>query len=187
MNESPDMRLEVGDGFFLSPHVLTDKEAYLEHFADPEIARNLLALPFPYTEADADDWLNRCQQSAGSQPTTFALREPAGYLIGSIGIVGGIPADARRAEFGYWLARAYRGRGLMPRVIRTFADYAFQRLHVHRLYATPFSSNHASHRALEKAGFQREGLLRHHHCKQGAYLDAVIYARIFEANAARAL
>jgi len=33
--------------------VRADKAAYLEHFADPEIAQNLLAIPFPYTEADA--------------------------------------------------------------------------------------------------------------------------------------
>ncbi len=182
MNESQDLRLEVADGFFLSPHVRTDKAAYLEHFADPEIARNLLAVPFPFTEADADGWFNRCQQSANSQPRILALREPSGYLIGSIGVVGGLSADAHSAEFGYWLAQSYRGRGLMPRVICTFTDYAFQRLHIHRLYATPFTSNHASHRALEKAGFQHEGLHRHYHCKRGAYLDAMIYARISEPN-----
>ena len=182
MNESQDLHLEVADGFFLSPHVRTDKAAYLEHFADPEIARNLLAVPFPFTEADADGWFNRCQQSANSQATILALREPSGYLIGSIGIVGALSAGAHSAEFGYWLAQSYRGRGLMPRVICTFTDYAFQRLHIHRLYATPFTSNHASHRALEKAGFQHEGLLRHHHCKRGAYLDAMIYARISEPN-----
>ena len=182
MNESQDIRLEVADGFFLSPHVRTDKSAYMEHFADPEIARNLVALPFPFTEADAEGWLNRCQQSANTQATSLALREPSGCLIGSIGIVGALSAGAHRAEFGYWLAQSYRGRGLMPRVIRTFADYAFQRLHIHRLYATPFTSNRASHRALEKAGFQHEGSLRHHHFKGGAYLDAMIYGRISESN-----
>lgn len=182
VNESQDIRLEVADGFFLSPHAQTDKAAYLEHFADPEIARNLLALPFPFTEADAERWFHRCQPPADSPATILAVREPAGYLIGSVGIVGALPAGAHSAEFGYWLAQPYRGRGLMPRVIRTFAGYAFGRLHMHRLYATPFTSNHASHRALEKAGFQREGLLRHHHSKRGAYLDAVIYGRIAESD-----
>ena len=38
------------------------------------------------------------------------------------------------------------------------------------------------HRALEKAGFKREGLLRHHHLKGGIYLDAVIYGRISDSN-----
>jgi len=153
VSESKDIRLEVADGLYLSPIVRADKAAYLEHFADPEIAHNLLAIPFPYTEADADWWLDRCEQSIGSPMTNFALRTPSGHLIGAIGVV-----------------------------IRTFSDYAFQELRIHRLFATPFSSNLASHRALEKAGFQREGLLRHHHLKQGIYLDAIIYGRISDSN-----
>ena len=48
MNESKRLHLEVTDEFYLSPIVRTDKAAYLEHFADPEIANNLLAIPFPY-------------------------------------------------------------------------------------------------------------------------------------------
>ena len=182
MNESKSIRLEVTDEFYLSPIVRTDKVAYLEHFADPEIAHNLLAIPFPYTEADADWWLDRCEQSIGCPITNFALRTPSGDLIGAIGAVGALSAGAHSAEFGYWLAQSYRGRGLMPRVIRTFSDYAFQELRIRRLFATPFSSNLASHRVLEKAGFQREGLLRHHHLKQGIYLDAIIYGRISDSN-----
>jgi RimJ/RimL family protein N-acetyltransferase len=92
------------------------------------IAHNLLAIPFPYTEADADWWLDRCEQSIGSPMTNFALRTPSGYLIGAIGVVGALSTDAHSAELGYWLAQSYRGRGLMPRVIRTFSDYAFQEL-----------------------------------------------------------
>jgi hypothetical protein len=88
VNESKNIRLEVADGFYLSPIVRADKAAYLEHFADPEIAQNLLAIPFPYTEADADWWLDRCEQSVGSPITNFALRAPSGYLIGAIGVVG---------------------------------------------------------------------------------------------------
>jgi ribosomal-protein-alanine N-acetyltransferase len=152
MNESKDIRLEVENRFYLSPIVRADKAAYLEHFADPEIAHNLLAIPFPYTETDADWWLDRCEQSVGSPITNFALRAPSGYLIGAIGFVGALSPDAHSAEFGYWLAQPYRGHGLMPRVIRTFSGYAFQQLRIHRLFAAPFSSNLASHRALEKAG-----------------------------------
>ena len=182
MNEHQNIRLEVADGFHLSLISRVDKAAYMEHFTDPEIAQNLLTLPFPYTEADADWWLDHCEQTANSQMATFGIREPSGYLIGGIGIVGAWSAGDYKAEFGYWLAKSCRGRGLMPRVIGTFTAYAFGQLRVHRLYATPFSSNVASHRALEKAGFQREGLLRHHHLKQGSHLDAIIYGRISEAN-----
>ncbi len=182
MNEHPKNSLEMADGFHLNLNSLADKAACMEHFTDPEIARNLLALPFPYTEADADWWLNHCEQSLNSQLATFGIRDPSGFLIGGIGIVGAWSAGDHRAEFGYWLAKSYRGRGLMPQAISVFTAHAFEQLRVHRLYATPFSSNLASHRALEKAGFQREGLLRHHHLKQGSYLDAIIYGRISGAG-----
>jgi hypothetical protein len=29
----------------------------MEHFTDPEVTSNTLAIPFPCTEADADCWL----------------------------------------------------------------------------------------------------------------------------------
>ena len=73
MNEEKSIRLEVADGLYLSPIVRADKAAYLEHFADPEIAQNLLAIPFPYTEADADWWLDRCEHSIGKAFTSMQL------------------------------------------------------------------------------------------------------------------
>ena len=178
VNEHPDIRLEITDGFHLGPIVRDDKAAFLEHFTDPAIAENLLALPFPYTEADADWWIDHCEQCLNSQRATFGIREPSGGLIGGIGVVGSWSAGDHKAEFGYWLAKSYRGRGLVPRAIDTFATHAFGTLGVRRLYATPFAANFASHRALEKADFQREGVLKGHHLKQGACLDAVIYGRL---------
>jgi hypothetical protein len=57
MNEALNTRIQIRDGFYLSRIVRADKAAYMEHFTDPEVARNKLAIPFPYTEADADCWL----------------------------------------------------------------------------------------------------------------------------------
>ena len=170
--------IEVSDGFYLSRICRNDKAAYLEHFTDSEIANNLLAVPFPYTEADADWWLNHCESRTRDPETMFAIRESSGFLIGAIGIVDELPASAYRAEFGYWLAKTHRGHGLMPRVIQTFASYAFEQLGLHRLYAKPFSPNLASQRALEKAGFQREGHLRQHYRKGDSFLDAILYGRL---------
>jgi RimJ/RimL family protein N-acetyltransferase len=178
----PNFRIEMADGFYLSRIVRTDKAAYLEHFADPEIARNTLAIPFPYTEADADWWLDQCEKQASEPEKVFAIRERGGSLVGAIGIDGVLPAESHEAEFGYWLAKPYRGRGLMVHAIRVFADHAFQKLGLHRIYATPFVHNIASQRVLEKARFQREGLHRRHHLKNGVYLDAVVYERFAESD-----
>lgn len=169
------LRLEIGDGFYLSRITRADKPAYLQHFADPDIAANLLFVPFPYTEADADWWVDNCEKHACDPEVRFAIREASGFLIGAISIVGELPQGADRAEFGYWLAKEQRGHGLMPRVIRVFADYSHTQLGLRCLFATPFANNTSSHRALEKAGFLRRASLPAHHRKNGADIDAVLY------------
>jgi ribosomal-protein-alanine N-acetyltransferase len=168
-------RLEVGEGFHLSRTHRGDKAAYLEHLADPEIYRRTLAIPFPYTEADADWWIDHREQNARDPEAHFAIREPGGQLIGAVGVVADLPPGAHCAEIGYWLAKPYRNRGVMTRVLRTYAGYAFAELGLRRLWASPFDGNAASARVLEKAGFQREGCLREHCRKDGQYLDALVY------------
>ena len=175
-----EQRLEIGDGFHLTPIRPTDKPAYLKHFADPVIGRMLLAVPVPYTEADADQWIARRLQSAREREIQFAIREVDGFLVGGIGLVEERSTSIYRGEVGYWLAQEYRGRGLMPRAIRVFADYAFRELQLHKLTATTYPFNPSSSRALEKAGFTLEGRLREHiRSRTGAeYYDALVYGLI---------
>jgi len=182
MNSLEDILLEVWSGFHLSRLCGADKAALVEHLRDPEIAGNTLAIPYPYTEADADWWIEHCAQHARDPEIQFALREPRGGLVGQIGIVGGLSGQASEAEFGYWLARPHRGQGIMSRTIEVFAVHAFERLGLKRLIATPFALNIASRRCLVKAGFRREGVLRNHHRKGDKLIDAVLYARRAEAR-----
>jgi ribosomal-protein-alanine N-acetyltransferase len=178
VNES--QTIQIGDGFHLAPIQATDKTAYLQHFADPEIGRTMLALPFPYTEADADWWIAHCLSHRREREIQFGIRLPDGSLIGGIGFVAELSTADFRAEIGYWLARDHRGRGLMPRAIRVFADYAFHDLHLHKLTATTYPFNPASSRALEKAGFTLEGrLCEHCRSRDGTqYFDALVYGLI---------
>ena len=178
MNEM--QRLEIGDGFYLSPIAASDKAAYLEHFADPEIGRMLLSVPVPYTEAEADQWIARRLNNAREHDIQFGIRRANGFLIGGIGLVEERSTAIYRGEIGYWLARDYRGRGLMPRAIRSFAEYAFRELQLHKLTATTYPFNPSSSRALEKAGFTLEGRLREHvRSRDGdQYFDALVYGLI---------
>ena len=173
-------RLEIGDGFHLAPIEASDKAAYLKHFADPVIGRMLLSVPFPYTEADADNWIAHRLRNAREREIQFGIRLPDGFLIGGIGLVEGLGAAIYRGEIGYWLAHEYRGRGLMPRAIRVFAEYAFRELQLHKVMATTYPFNPSSSRALEKAGFTLEGRLREHvRARDGTgYHDALVYGLI---------
>ena len=64
------------------------------------------------------------------------------------------------AEIGYGLARPYWGQGYMHEALTAVIDYAFGPVGARRLEADTDPRNAASLRALERLGFQREGLLR---------------------------
>jgi [ribosomal protein S5]-alanine N-acetyltransferase len=144
---------------------------------DPEISRNTLAVPFPYTETHADEWINSREREACSPEKIFAIRRPDGYLIGAIGVARMNTNMPDSMEFGYWLAKPYRRRGIMTRAISAFAVHAFEQLALKHVYAIPFVDNIASQRALEKAGFRRMQMLPRHFLKDGVYLDGIRFER----------
>lgn len=82
------------------------------------------------------------------------------------------------AEVGYWLGENYWGRGILTVVLKAFTRFAFSEFALTRLYAVPFLHNQASIRVLEKAGYQREGIMRRSAIKDGQVVDQALYAYI---------
>jgi RimJ/RimL family protein N-acetyltransferase len=79
---------------------------------------------------------------------------------------------------GYWLAEPFWGRGLTTRAVTAASEWAFDNYKVVRIFATAFAHNIASIRVLEKAGFEREGLMRRSAVKNGVILDQILYAKV---------
>ena len=88
-----------------------------------------------------------------------------------------IGADVERssAEIGYWIGRAYWGRGIASEALTLATGHAFATLPVNRIFALPFARNEASCRVLEKAGYQRQARLRASAIKDGVVLDQLLY------------
>ena len=81
----------------------------------------------------------------------------------------------RRGEVGYALNRAYWGKGYMNEALQALLQFAFVDLDMHRLEADIDPRNTASTGALERLGFQREGLLRERWIVGGEICDSVLY------------
>ncbi|MBE9178032.1 GNAT family N-acetyltransferase [Oculatella sp. LEGE 06141] len=158
------MELDVRDGFYLTSVHPKDKSAYLEHLNDKSVSDAIPVLPYPYTEATADWWIQHRLEllSENGKEISFALRNSEGYLIGSVGADDFRIGKTHKAEIGYWLARAYQGQSLASDALRVFVRYAFDHLEVTRLTAHTLDFNIASARILEKNGFKLEGCLRQH-------------------------
>jgi [ribosomal protein S5]-alanine N-acetyltransferase len=119
-----------------------------------------------------------------------AVRWAAGtgftYLLEQAGSAGPIGAIDLRphgtsADFGYVLARAAWGRGLMPEALRALGDWVLAQGGIWRAFATCDVGNHASARVMEKAGMRFEGVLRRHTVHpnlQPEPRDCRLYARV---------
>jgi RimJ/RimL family protein N-acetyltransferase len=69
-----------------------------------------------------------------------------------------------------------RGRGVGSRALRIAAKWATLELGLQRVYAEAAAENVASIRAIQKAGFQREGVLRAHCKTHGRRHDCVMFS-----------
>jgi RimJ/RimL family protein N-acetyltransferase len=81
-------------------------------------------------------------------------------------------------DIGIALRPEHRGHGHGARAQRMVAEYLFRSFAVHRVQASTDVDNVAEQRALERAGFAREGLLRGAQWRAGAWHDLVSYARL---------
>jgi RimJ/RimL family protein N-acetyltransferase len=71
---------------------------------------------------------------------------------------------------------AARGRGIAARALRLAAEWGIRELGLRRVFAEAAADNEASIRAIEKAGFQREGTLREHCKTHGQRHDCVMFS-----------
>ncbi|KAI3469588.1 hypothetical protein Pfo_026251 [Paulownia fortunei] len=82
-----------------------------------------------------------------------------------------------RGELGYVLAHKYWGKGIVTRAVKMVASTIFNEWpHLNRIQAVVDVGNKGSQRVLEKAGFQREGVLRNYKVLKGKTVDEVMYS-----------
>ncbi|MCM0605460.1 MAG: GNAT family N-acetyltransferase [Xanthomonadaceae bacterium] len=169
------MKVTLGDSYSISDITEGDKAAYVEHLQEKQIYDNILAIPYPYTAADADWWL-----ANGNLKRNWAIRRSDGFLIGCVGFQDPEPFGLHRAELGYWLAKPYWSKGIMTDAVKAITEYGFKELGLVRITANVFHFNVGSGKVLVKAGFQLEGVLRNHYVKGGKIFDGILYAKIKE-------
>jgi RimJ/RimL family protein N-acetyltransferase len=109
------------------------------------------------------------------------VETPDGVAIGTVGwhrVRYGPNPESDAWNIGIELVRSARGRGFGTEAQRELARYLFETTDVNRVEASTDVENLAEQRALEKAGYTREGIQRGSQFRAGAYHDLVTYARL---------
>jgi RimJ/RimL family protein N-acetyltransferase len=140
-------------------------------------------------EADPWNWFGHTPAGAmrrrfaegmiSAEGGTLAVEAPDGTLAGGISwftVQHGPTAACRALNIGISLLPGQRGRGYGAAAQRALAEYLFATTLVERIEAETDVENVAEQRALERAGFTREGVLRHTQFRAGRWRDNIIYS-----------
>ena len=147
---------------------------------DKSISRNTLRVPYPYKEKDGKHFLKICsdKKKKFGKDLNWAIRNKEWVPIGSIGFHGKYGTHSHKDEIGYWLAKPYRRKGIMKKVILKLCNHGFEEMKLKRIEASIFPFNIASASLLKACGFKFEGRLKKSYFKKGRYIDGTMYAKI---------
>lgn len=103
-----------------------------------------------------------------------------GEFVGQLTVSGIARGSVSSGAVGYWIARRFAGRGIMPTALALVVDHCFGPVGLHRVEANIRPENTASRRVVEKLGFRLEGTrVRYIHIA-GAWRDHLSYALTVE-------
>ena len=148
------------DGYILRPAVKEDAEEYYEYNFNPldgETARLTGCKP-DFTRDEVVSFF--CQCVDADDRYDFVITAPDGHIIGE-SVINEIDRNLRSANFRIALFHSGKyGKGIGSWVLECTLWFAFEELRLHRLELDVYSFNPRAIRTYEKAGFQREGVLR---------------------------
>ena len=87
-----------------------------------------------------------------------------------------------RVTVGAWVAPSFRRKGYSLRSLNAVVDWLRTEKSVFRVDAFVHEANEASYRVLEKAGFEREGVLRNWEVTEGKSRDMLSYAYLIDRS-----
>jgi RimJ/RimL family protein N-acetyltransferase len=111
----------------------------------------------------------------------LAVVDDDGLLVGELSwlkVFNGPPPNGDCWNMGIWIAPEHRGQGHGTAAQRLGAEYLFEHTMMERVEASTEAENVGEQRALERAGFTREGVLRRACFRGGEWRDMVVYSKL---------
>lgn len=131
----------------------------------------------PVTRAAHDGWFETLGRDASK--VIFAIRTAVdGPAIGTVQLID-IHRVHRSAELTIRIgADKDRGHGYGSDAVRSACDFAFRDLNLQRVWLRVFATNGRAIKAYEKAGLEREGVMRRAAWIDGVWTDEVVMAAL---------
>lgn len=155
-----------------------------------EAARESVAEVYPwlpwchagYSLDEAAAWVeSRARLAAERREFAFAIVDAGGRFLGGCGL-NQINGVHRFCNLGYWVRTSATGHGVATEAVLQLAGFAFQNTDLVRLEIVCAVENVRSQRVAERAGAQREGILRDRLLLGSGPVDAVMYSIVRDSS-----
>ena len=165
-----------GKNIILRPLKKSDVPSIFKYTKSADISRYTF-VPSPNTVENIQTFIRKSRKFArkGTDYVFGIVPHDSDEVVGTLGIHG-VSAVHKKAEIGYWLAKKFRGRGIMPEAIGLVIKFCFNELKLQRLQAPTLPDNVISQKLLKKCGFKYEGRHRNYYRHRKRIKDAYMYA-----------
>lgn len=155
-----------------------DMEDVFEYASDPEVTR-FVVFETHRTLDDTREFLERVlSRGLDSGVLTFAVEVKESWKVIGNCSIWVVDDRSKRAEVGYAINPAYRGKGYAPEALRAVIELGFGVLELNRIAGLAMLDNPASVRVMEKAGMKYEGTLREYMMIKGRFYDLQVCAMV---------
>ena len=145
------------DRLILRPLTIDDAQSVFDNWASDDEVTKYLTWTTHQSVDDSRAYLTMCVDGYNA-PDYYQwgiVFKDTGELIGNIAVVN-IDKEARVAELGWVLGRAWWGRGIMPEAAREVIRFLFDEVGFERITAKHDADNPKSGRAMQKVGMRYE-------------------------------
>lgn len=155
------VRIET-DRLILRTHTPEDAEALHHAINHWEVARMLSRVPWPYTRADAEQFIATVSERDRRYDQPLAIVHRQYGLIGGSGFYRS--DDLPFPEFGYWITPDHWGQGYASEAAHAALTWAHRGWGRRAIRAGHIADNHASGRVLVKVGMLYTGVVEPQMC-----------------------
>jgi RimJ/RimL family protein N-acetyltransferase len=157
-----------------------DAEAIWPFVSDPGISRYMSWNAhdnIAQTQAFIADVVDR--MSEGSTVAWVLTERETGAMCGLISLIGILRTHRSlrydKAELAYWVGAPFQGLGYATEACLAVMEYAFKKMNLNKLTVAHDANNAASGALIRRLGFREVGVEYRHFCKNGIWVDHVIY------------
>jgi ribosomal-protein-alanine N-acetyltransferase len=154
---------------------LSDVPSLVKYANNKKISVQVFNIPFPYGEEDAIFRINFVLQGfKNKERYAFAITlKGDDELIGEIGLH--LDKTNNSAQFGYWVAEPYWGKGIATEATAAILKFGFEKLDLNKIFATHYPDNAASGKVMQNNNMIKEAELKEHYKIENVYRSVIQY------------